>query len=169
MKRLSALAFCFLVLFNASAPVFAKGITSKILITGDGLEHPLEISDPEVLKNFNVWSGPGTIANGVEGREGFIVDWTTGAVTDRPSRVRTFELSFYVKYANRPFSEQTDQVAYIVSYVVDLETGEGYVYLPGKSDAPYRLNTKAIYRGHEGSWFRANAGWQTVFSSVLQP
>lgn len=167
MKRIVSVAFCLLVIFSATALVFAKGATIKITITGAGLQSPVEISDPEVLKNFNVWSGPGTFANGVEGTEGFIVDWASGAVTGRPNGLRTFELSFYVRYANRPFSEQPDQLAYIVTYAVDPVTGQGYVYLPGKSDEPYRLNTKAIYRGCEGNWFRANAAWEAAFRNVV--
>jgi hypothetical protein len=168
MKRLISASLCFLVIFSATALVFAKGATTKITITRAGLERPIEINDPEVLKNFNVWSGPGTFANGVEGTEGFIVEWASGAVTDRPNELRTFEVSFYVRYANRPLSEQTDQLAYVVTYAVDPVTGQGYVYLPGRSDEPYRLNTKAIYRGREGNWFRANAAWQTVFRNIVR-
>ena len=168
MKRVISAAFCLLVILTATALVFAKGATTKIRITGAELQSPVEISDPEVLKNFNVWSGPGTFANGVEGTEGFIVDWASGAVTDRPNGLRTFELSFYVRYANRPFSEQTDQLAYIVAYAVDPVSGQGYVYLPGRSDEPYRLNTKAIHRGREGNWFRANAAWQTTFRTFVR-
>jgi hypothetical protein len=167
MKRMISAAFCLLVIFSVTAVVFAKGTTTKITITGAGLQSPVEISDPQVLKNFNVWSGPGTFANDVEGTEGFIIDWASGAVRDRPNGLRTFELSFYVRYANRPFSEQSDQLAYIVSYAVDPMTGQGYVYLPGKSDEPYRLNTKAIYRDREGNWFRANAAWQAAFRNVV--
>lgn len=167
MKRTVSTAFCLLVVFSVTAVVFAKGTTTKITITGAGLQSPVEISDPDVLKNFNVWSGPGTFANDVEGTEGFIIDWASGAVSDRPNGLRTFELSFYVRYANRPVSEQSDQLAYIVSYAVDPATGEGYVYLPGKSDEPYRLNTKAIYRGREGNWFRANSAWQAAFTNVV--
>jgi hypothetical protein len=112
-------------------------------------------------------AAPGTFVNGVEANEGFIVDWAAGVVTDRPNGLRTFELSFYIRYANRPFTEQTDQLAYIVSYAVDPETDQGYVYLPGKSDEPYRLNTRAIYRGREGNWFRANAAWQAAFRKAV--
>lgn len=166
MKPAISIAFGLLVVFSATAIVFAKGETTRITITGAGLQGPVEISDPRVLKNFNVWSGPGTFAGDVESTEGFIVDWASGVVTNRPSGLRTFALSFYVRYANRPFSEQTDQLAYIVSYAVDPATGDGYVYLPGRSDEPYRLNTRAIYRGREGNWFRANAAWQAAFSDV---
>ena len=114
MKRVISAAFCLFAILSATALVFAKGATTKIAITGAGLQSPVEISDPDVLKNFNIWSGPGTFANDVEGTEGFIVDWASGAVTDRPNGLRTFELSFYVRYANRPFSERPDQLAYIV-------------------------------------------------------
>jgi hypothetical protein len=167
MKRAISATFFLLVIASATALLFAKGPTTKITITGGGLHGPVEITDRDVLKNFNVWSGPGTFANGVEGTEGFIVDWTAGPVTDRPNGLRTFEVSFYVRYANRPFTEQPDQLAYIVSYAFDPATGRGYVYLPGKSDGPYRLNTKAIYRGREGNWFRANAAWQAAFRTVV--
>jgi hypothetical protein len=167
MTRGVSACFCLLIVLSATIGVFAKGTTTKITITSSDLPNPVEISDPEILKHFNVWSGPGTFANGVEGRDGFIVDWASGAVTDRPTGLRRFELSFYVRYANRPFSEQTDQLAYVVSYGVDPATGQGYVYLPGKSDEPYRLNTKAIYRGHEGHWFRANAAWQSAFRELV--
>ena len=94
MKRLISAAFCLLVIFSVTAVVFAKGTTTRITITGVGLQRPIEISDPEVLKNFNVWSGPGTFANDVEGTERFIIDWASGAVTDGPNGLRTFELSF---------------------------------------------------------------------------
>jgi hypothetical protein len=167
MKRVIAAAFSLLIIFSATILVFAKGTTTKVMITSAELQSPIEISDPEVLKNFNVWSGPGTFSNDVEGNEGFIVDWASGVATEHPNGRRTFELSFYVRYANRPFGEQTDQLAYIVSYAVDPATGQGYVYLPGKADEPYRLNTKAIYRGREGNWFRATATWQSAFRNVV--
>ena len=165
MKRAIAAAFSLLIIVSATILVFAKGTTTKVTITSAELQSPIEISDSEVLKNFNVWSGPGTFSNNVEGTEGFIIDWASGVVTERPSGLRRFELSFYVRYANRPFGEQMDQLAYIVSYAVDPATGQGYVYLPGKADDPYRLNTKAIYRGREGNWFRPTAAWQSAFKT----
>jgi len=167
VKRVISAAFCLLVILGATALVFAKGATTRITITGAGLPSPVEIGDPEVLQHFTVWAGPGTRSNGVEGTEGFIVDWASGPVTDRPNGLRTFELAFYAGHANRPFNAQTDYLAYIVSYAVDPVTGQGYVYLPGRADEHYRLNTRAIYRGREGHWFRANAAWQAAFRRVV--
>jgi hypothetical protein len=60
MKRVIAAAFSLLIVFSATILVFAKGTTTKVMITSAELQSPIEISDPEVLKNFNVWSGPGT-------------------------------------------------------------------------------------------------------------
>jgi len=109
MKRIISAAFCLLVVFSVTAVVFAKGTTTKITITGGGLQSPVEIKDPQVLEDFNVWSGPGTFANDVEGTEGFIIDWASGAVSE----------------------------------------------------------TRAIYRGREGNWFRANAAWQAAFRNIV--
>ena len=174
MKRVIGAAVSLLIVFT-TINVFAKGTTTKVIITSPELQSPMEISDPAVLKNFNVWSGPGTFfSNGVEGtevegKEGFIIDWVSGVVTELPNGLRQFQLSFYVRHANRPFSEQTDQLAYIVSYAVDSATGQGYVYLPGKADEAYGLNVKAIYRECEGNWFRATAQWQSAFRNVVHP
>ena len=114
MKRMISAGFCLIAFLGATALVSAKGSTTRITITGGGLQSAVEISDPDVLANFNVWSGPGTFANDVEGTEGFIIDWASG-VSNRPNGLPIFGLSFYVRYANRPFNEQTDQLAYIVS------------------------------------------------------
>lgn len=168
MKRGTSASFCLLIIVGATILVSAKGTTTRITITGAELQNQIEINDPEILKSFNIWSGPGTYVNDVEGNEGFIIDWAHGMVTERPRGLRDFELSFYVRYANRPFGEQTDQLAYVVLYSVDPVTGQGYVYLPGKTDERYRLNTKAIYRGREGNWFRATSAWQSVFNSVVR-
>jgi len=167
MKHVMSASLCLLIVCAATMVVFAKGATTRITITGAQLLNPIEISDPAILKSFNVWSGPGIFMNGREGTEGFIVDWASGVMADHPDQLRAFKVSFYVRYANRPFNEQTDQLAYIVSYAVDSETGQGYVYLPGKSDESYSLNTRAIYRGREGNWFRANAAWQTAFRNAV--
>jgi hypothetical protein len=166
MKRVAAVVFSFLVVFSATT-LSAKGNTTKIKITGAKLATPVEISEPNVLNHFNVWAGPGTWMNGIEGTEGFIIDWSSGAVAERPNTLDAYEVSFYVKYANRPAAEQDDQLAYMVFYETDSLTGQSYVYLPGKADEWYRLNTTAIYRGREGKWFRATAAWQNAVRKSL--
>lgn len=167
MKRVVAAVFSLLIVLGATTLLSAKGNTTKVRITGATLQAPVEISDPEILKNFHVWAGPGTAVNGVEGTDGFIIDWGSGTVAERPRGLDAYEVSFYVKYANRPAGEQKDQLAYVVSYEADPSTGQSYVYLPGKADEWYRLNTKAIFRGREGKWFRATAAWQTAVDQII--
>ena len=164
MKRVMIVLF---VLLGATTFVAAKGVTTKIKITSAQLQTPVEITDPTIVRHFIVWSGPGTFFNGVEGTEGFIIDWRSGVLQDRPNGLNSYEVSFYVKYANRPASEQEDQLAYKVSYAIDPSSGAGYVYLPGEGDEPYRLNTRAIFHGREGNWFHATAAWQSAVDRLI--
>lgn len=160
MKKSLAAALGLLVLTSLTPVVFAKGNTSKITIKSADLQNPIEITDPDILKNFNVWAGAGTFMGGAEANDGFIVDWAAGPVRDRPSGLRDYEVSFYVRNVKRPLGEQADELAYVVTYETDPGIGQGFVYLPGKGDERYRLNARAIYRGREGNWFRASAAWQ---------
>jgi hypothetical protein len=155
------------VVLAVPALLSAKGVTTKIVIKGSSLASPVEISDPAVLENFVVWAGPGTRMSGVEGRAGFIVDWASGPVREAPSEVQRFEVAFYVKYANRPFASQQDQLAYVVFYEFG-DTPSGFVYLPGRGDDWYVLNTRSIYRGREGRWFRANSEWQHTVRPLIE-
>jgi hypothetical protein len=109
------------------AVVSAKGTTTRIVITGSELLGPIELRDRDVVAAFNVWSGPGTRMNGVEGMDGFIVDWRSGAVEPLITALRQFDISFL---ADRN-SSGSDRLVYVVSYGLNPLSGEGYVYLPG--------------------------------------
>lgn len=159
--------FVFVVVLGIPTASLAKGITTKITITGTDLPEPLELTDRAVLDRFNVWSGPGTFVNGVEGTDGFIIDWRSGAVTERPIGLRHHQVSFFVKRANRPLNRQDDQLAYVVRYAYSPTTGEAFIYLPGKNDEWYRLNASAILRGCEGNWFRPTSAWQLVVTPLI--
>lgn len=51
------------MMLSSPPPLPAKGKTAKISIKGDDLTSPIEITDPKILANFNVWSGRGTSSN----------------------------------------------------------------------------------------------------------
>jgi membrane associated rhomboid family serine protease len=51
MKRGIAAVFGVLIIFSATILVFAIGSTTKITITSAELQRPIEITDPEILKN----------------------------------------------------------------------------------------------------------------------
>lgn len=144
-----------LVLLSLSAQIFAKDNTIRITITGTGLQTPIEITDPSIVSQFDVWSGPGTDQNQTEGLN---VAWHRG-VAQVPKGLTVYTVSFLI---SRP-----DSRTYLVRYAFDLTTKQGYVYVPGKADADYRDNVRLIYRGIEGHWFYASSEWETVANTFI--
>jgi hypothetical protein len=136
--------------------LLGKGKTVKVVIAGDNLAKPVEISDPKTLADFQVWAGPGTSSN--QG-QAFIVDWSSGPIKKLPEGLNRYEVSFYV--------DGLDRVAYVVFYAFDHSTGRGYVYIPGKSDQHFQSNVRTIFRGVEGSWFHAWTVWDSVAGPLI--
>jgi hypothetical protein len=167
MKKLVAAALGVLVLTSVTPGLFAKGNTARITLTSADLQNPIEISDPDIVKNFNVWAGAGTFMGGIEANDGFIVDWSAGTVTDRPTGLREYEVSFYVRNVKQAPGEPADVLVYVVTYATDPGIAQGFVYLPGKADEHFRLNTRAISRRREGNWFRASAAWQNAVRQFI--
>jgi hypothetical protein len=154
MKR-----FLFVVL-GFVAPVFlaAKGPMVKISI--GGLASPLEITDP-AISQFNPYAGPGVTVNGIEQTEGFIVNWSEGIVAAPPTSLPRYDVSFYVGLPE-------NGLAYVVKYVFDPSNSQGYVYLPGPSDAQSKLNRMRHGHGLEGNWLRATPEWQAFVLPLLR-
>ena len=150
MKRCLAIALSISLLLAAPARLVTKGKTVKVLVQGADLAKPVEISDPNILENFRVWTGPGTSSN-----EGLIVDWSSGTVEELPDRLLRYQVSFYV-------DEPNERLAYVVLYVFDPLTAHGYVFIPGRSDKYFDLNVRSIFRDVEGNWFRAWTVWDNI-------
>lgn len=163
------LVSCLIVSLLLSASVAAKGVNTRITIRDRDSGISIDINDPTVLERFNIWAGPGTFVTvggrRTEGQEGFIVDWPGGAVADRPAGLRRYEVRFYVLYPR----STAEQLAHVVQYEYDLSSGDGFVYLPGRSDEHWGLNVQALHRGgnYEGHWFRASRDWQTVVNRLI--
>ena len=87
------------VVLASAALLSAKGATTKIVVTGAELDAPIELRDRELIAPFNVWSGPGTSMNGVEGADGFIVDWRAGPSEPPVGDLQRFELAFFAAAA----------------------------------------------------------------------
>jgi hypothetical protein len=163
MKLFSALTLAVLLMLTTS--LMAKGATTRITIRGSSSGGSIDITDPTILREFNVWSGPGTSVGGVEGTEGFIIDWSSGIVTKRPTGLQHYEVSFFANSSDRTDTPPT----YVVFYEHDAASNRGYVYLPGKGDEQYPQNAGEIYRGHdlEGKWFVATKAFQTLFRKSI--
>ena len=170
MKKILACGFGLIVLCALGSSLSAKGTTTKIIINGDNLSAPIDITDPTIIQRFLVWSGPGTFVSqgGVEteGTEGFIIDWPSGVVGERPSGLRRYQVSFYV--TDQRFAEaRPEELAYVALYDYSPTSERDYVYLPGKSDQWYGMNVRNISRGLEGNWFRATSAWQDVARPLI--
>ena len=142
-----------LLILSVPTPLLAKAKTVKITISGAGLKTPIEISDPKVLANFTVWTRTAD--------HGLIIDWSQGPVRETPKTLRRYQISFYADAPN-------ERIVYVVYYVFNPNAGPGYVYLPGKSDEWYRLNTFSILRGEEGKWFPAWNAWERVARPLIE-
>jgi hypothetical protein len=154
MRITTAVLLTFLLILIVSTPLPAKEKTVKITISGAGLKEPIEISDPEILANFTVWTR--TVDHGL------IIDWSQGPVRETPNTLRRYQVSFY---AGAPPNER---IVYIVYYVFDRGAAPGRVYLPGKSDEWYGLNVHTIWRGEEGKWFLAWSAWERVARPLIE-
>ena len=148
-----------LLILSVPTPLLAKGKTVKITIKGADLKAPIEISDPKILENFQVWTGPGT---STDERPSLIIDWPQGPVTKPPQSLRRYQVSFY---AGAPANER---IVYVVYYAFSFGDEQGYVYLPGESDEWYRRNVRSIVRGVEGKWFRAWSDWERVARPLIE-
>lgn len=162
MRQRLAIAVAML-LFATPSIVTPKGKTTKIVIEGPDLSKPLEITDRNVLANFNVWAGPGTSSTrqgSSAGAPSFIVDWSRGPTTRPPETLQKYQVTFYTERSERP--------SYVVYYVVAPGSNRGYMYLPGPSDKWWQLNTFSIWRGNEGKWFPALDGWENVARPLIE-
>lgn len=143
------------ILLIVPSHLSAKGDTVRITIKGADLVAPVEITNPEVVAGFHVWTGPGTSSNEAQG---LIVDWSRG-VTEPPKGLKVYEVSF--------LTTRGDRRLYVVSYVFDPSTNEGYVYLPGVNDQRFQDNVWLIYRGVEGNWFHAWSAWERLAHPLI--
>jgi hypothetical protein len=147
--------FVLLVLLAGVPLAYSKGPPDLILISGGGLDQPVEITDPASLKAFDPWNGQ-------------FADWQQKPLTDAPCFRRSFEVLFYMKWAERKSSlDRGDlKMIYATRYC---STGlTGYVYLPGPNESLYRGNIGTIIRGDaDGKWHVATAAWNALIDQAV--
>lgn len=135
-----------LVLLTLALPgtAWAKGRTTRVVFTGMGLARPTEITSGAALDMQNgPWGG------------GFL-DQASRAVTVGPAR-RVCQVDFYVEY-----DRNNEQLAYVLYYYYPASDGtRGYIYLPGRGEPWYPMNTGTILRpGLDGTWRAASQRWE---------
>lgn len=145
MKTHNLLAV-FMLLF-VSLPIFAKGRIEKVVITGAGLDKPVEVSDPAVLQKLNPWFGK------------FVGD--KGKAPAPRADDPTYEVLFYMRWPQRHSELDRGELKliYHVSYHPGVEGETGRIYFPG-SDDKYHVNAGTILRaGIDGTWQWASVEW----------
>jgi hypothetical protein len=144
-----------LVTFVAVVSAYGKSPADLILISGGGLNQPIEISDPASLNAFDPWIGQ-------------FADWKAKPLVDAPCYRRSFEVLFYMKWPERssPLDRGDLKMIYATRYGW---TGEaGYVYLPGPGEPLYGGNRGTIIRGDaDGKWHPATPAWDSLLSSTV--
>jgi hypothetical protein len=135
-----------------SPAAFAKSTTVRIQVVATDLQTPLQISDPKILKAFSIWSSPG-------------IDWSRGSVP-APRAAQRYSVTFH-QSGREPMHEWHRR--YFITYAIDSETNEGYVYLPGSADGEIFLrNAFSILRGTEGNWFHASRAWESSVRPLIE-
>jgi hypothetical protein len=134
-----------LVLSAMTATVIAKGNTVRLTVAGPSLLSAVEVVSPDAL-TANVFTG------------NFI-----GNRTDEPDRTfPRYTVSFYIETLRNPV-----RMMYVVGYVRNPQTGQEFVYLPGRGEEWYRLNVSTILRRQEGEWHHADGAWSNAIAAAL--
>jgi hypothetical protein len=169
MKR----AFMLVVLLAVPAIGSAKSETARIEIV-QGKRTLVTLVGEESAGQFTIWSGPGTIAGPPGGPMQMttsprdFADWLAGAV-EPPKKLRVYEVRFYCAARGENALESLpSSLCYGVRYGVDPKSGQGYIQIPPTSDAQFAGNSRSIYRGVEGNWYRSSGRWEEIVRPKLE-
>ena len=161
------LAILIAALFAMPAPSIGKSETARIEIAR-GKQTLVTLAGEESAGQFTIWSGPGTTAGPPEGpgqmstSDRDIADWLAGSVQP-PRKLQVYEVRFYCAARGENARESVpSSLCYGVRYAIDRKSGQGYIQIPAGNDASFPANTRSIYRGVEGRWFRSSDRWEEL-------
>src|SRR3954466_679205 len=152
-RKLAAMPARSTLLLMALLPMVAvaAGETARIEIARG--KHPfVTLTGADTAGQFTVWSGTGT---GGE-HPGDIADWADGAVAP-PDGLTVFNVRFFCTAdASTPREAVTSHQCYGVYYGIDPHSRAGFIRIPPAADRTFPGNTRSIYQGVEGGWYRAS-------------
>jgi hypothetical protein len=162
-------------------PAYSKGIPDKIVIKGARMRHGIEITDREILKNFDAWSAQ-------------FIDWTREKLNSPSSEQQSckavnlatgqeslwkivepattgdcYDVFIYMKWKGRHsiYDQGSLKMIYSFRYCVSADGDPGYIYLPGRSDKLYAVNGGTILRDQlDGRWHYASSTWSAVMKKA---
>ena len=170
MSRLRIAIVLCISLLTFPSLAWSKGQTIKIVIEGDNLIAPIEITDPEVVGQFSIWNGPGvgmrdpleepdlSVYVEPEGAVGHFIDWPKGFANSHPRHLQRLQVTFFVGVPRQPGKSRK----FVFAYEIDWDNEDGYIFLPmWKNDL--------IWYGVELNWLHAHKRWnETIMPIVAQ-
>ena len=125
-----------------------------ILVSGGELKHPVEITDPEILRQFDPWGGAFVNWHRVSGGR---LGWE-------------YEVLFFKRGIE--LSTQYDRdgmtMIYGLRYCIDEDGGPGSVHLAGRDDKFGPENVRMIWDGTQaGRWHPATAAWKAFIEGLV--
>jgi len=137
-----------LLLIGFATPALAKAPTTKVALSGPGLDSPLELTQPDVI-SANVWGGN-------------FIDKQAGIVDAPAPELPRYTVKFHVKL------EDEVRMMYVMYYVWDDAAGRALLQVPDVSDKWYELDVSTISRCCHGKWFYATKPWGEAIRAALQ-
>ena len=147
MKRLVYLVVLWFVFLFPTSVALAKEPADKILISGPGLSEPIEITDPQILAQFNPYASN-------------FLDLRRGVHAELPIVDRVYNVLFYFYNTGG-----TLEARFAFQYAPG-QTGS--IYLPGKNDELYKLNSIILREGFDGHWIAASQEWVNLMQRLLE-
>ena len=137
----------FIIACSIVSAVAAKTPTVKLTIAGPRLVNPIDVTNPNALAN--VWEG----------------SFIKSPATEPDKALPRYLVSFFT---TAPRSEASPKLCYVVYYVRDPQSADGYVYLPGRGEEGFRLNVGSIIRREQdGKWHHAEQAWSDAIAEAL--
>jgi hypothetical protein len=95
--------------------------------------------------------------------DGFVIANATPN-DDRPPALARYEITFLVDRQDR----NGQNMAYVIFYEYDAQSGNGFVYFPGRNDPQWQANVFLILREIEGHWYRASQDWTDTITPLIK-
>jgi hypothetical protein len=151
-------AFIALALIVAAGmPLVAKGnaVTVRIAIAGSPSTNVVTVTDESILARSNVYAGlflgPVTTRSIDPAWPRYVITLVVEPRTPMPALAPTGVFK-----------------PYLMHYAINPATGERFLYLPGRGEDGYRLNTNLIIRQDgDGRWHRADPTWAGLLNGYL--
>jgi hypothetical protein len=141
---------------TGTLPLLARGnaVTVRLEVSGPTLPTPVHVTNRDLLEISNVYGGQflGRPADRVRaGLPRYVVVLVVEPRTPLPALAPTGVYKHYT-----------------FQYALDRQSGEGFVYLPGRGEDGYRGNIGLIIRDEQdGRWHHASEAWAALLNPYL--